>query len=356
MRTIEIKKNDANQRLDKFLTKRFPNMPKSLMYKYIRTKYIKLNGKKCDIADRLNEGDILTLYIKDEFFDAPVYDKYDFLKAPVDLDIVYEDENIMLLDKKAGLIVHQDENYHFDSLITRIQHYLYDKGEYNPKDENSFAPALVNRIDRNTGGIVIAAKNAESLRILNQKMKDRELKKFYLCLVCGTLCKKEDLLEGYMEKNEEQNRVYILDKPTQNSKTIRTKYRVLDENGDLSLVEVDLLTGRTHQIRAHFASIGHPLAGDGKYGKNEQNKPLGLTRQALYSYKLEFDFTTDAGILQYLNHKIFTVKNVWFEKNGKINFDYEQKIPKVQTNKGKPDLSKRYNSKQSYLKPKKYKK
>ena len=311
MRQIEITKNDSNQRLDKFLTKRFKNMPQSLMYKYIRTKYIKLNGKKCEISSRLNEGDILTLYIKDEFFEEQP-DEYDFLKAPVKLDIIYEDENIMLLNKKPGLIVHPDENYHFDSLIARVQHYLYDKGEYEPKKENSFAPALVNRIDRNTGGIVIAAKNAETLRIMNQKVKDRELNKYYLCIALGIFEKKSDLLTGYLEKNESQNRVYISKKPTENSKTIKTKYKVLAEKNNFSLVEVDLLTGRTHQIRAHLASIGHPLLGDGKYGKNEINRKMGYKWQALYSYKLSFNFTTDGGILEYLNGRTFTAPEIWF--------------------------------------------
>ena len=314
MRQIEITKNDSGQRLDKFLTKRFKNMPQSLMYKYIRTKYIKLNGKKCEISSRLNEGDILTLYIKDEFFEEQP-DEYDFLKAPVKIDIIYEDENIMLLNKKPGLIVHPDENYHFDSLIARVQHYLYDKGEYEPKKENSFAPALVNRIDRNTGGIVIAAKNAETLRIMNQKVKDRELEKLYLCIAVGIFEKKSDLLTGYLEKNEKQNRVYISKKPTENSKTIKTKYRVLSEKNGLSLLEVDLLTGRTHQIRAHLASIGHPLLGDGKYGKNEINRKMGYKWQALYSYKLSFNFTTDGGILEYLNGRTFTAPEVWFTEH-----------------------------------------
>ena len=311
MRQIEITKNDSGQRLDKFLTKRFKNMSQSLMYKYIRTKYIKLNGKKCEISSRLNEGDILTLYIKDEFFEEQP-DEYDFLKAPIKLDIIYEDENILLLNKKPGLIVHPDENYHFDSLIARVQHYLYEKGEYEPKKENSFAPALVNRIDRNTGGIVIAAKNAETLRIMNQKVKDRELNKYYLCIAVGIFEKKSDLLTGYLEKNESQNRVYISKKPTENSKTIKTKYKVLAEKNNFSLVEVDLLTGRTHQIRAHLASIGHPLLGDGKYGKNEINRKMGYKWQALYSYKLSFNFTTDGGILEYLNGRTFTAPDIWF--------------------------------------------
>ena len=311
MRQIEISANDSGQRLDKFLTKKFRNMPQSLMYKYIRTKYKKLNGKKCDISSRLQTGDILTLYIKDEFFEEE-YDSYDFLKAPVKLDIIYEDENIMLLNKKPGLLVHPDETYHFDSLIARIQHYLYDKGEYDPKNENSFAPALVNRIDRNTGGIVIAAKNAETLRIMNQKLKDREIEKLYLCIAVGIFKKKEALLTDYLEKNEKQNRVYISKKPNENTKTIKTKYKVLAEKDGLSLVEADLLTGRTHQIRAHLAYIGHPLLGDGKYGKNEINRKYGFKYQALYSYKLTFRFTTDSGILEYLNGKSFTAPEIWF--------------------------------------------
>ena len=310
-RIVTIGKNDAGQRLDKFLTKTYPNLPQSVLYKCIRTKDVKRNGKRCQRDDRLQEGDELSLYWQEEFFQtAPK--EYDFLKAPKALSIVYEDENMMLLDKKPGLIVHPDQNYHFDSLIARVQHYLYDKGEYDPQGENAFAPALVNRIDRNTGGIVLAAKNAEALRILNQKVKDRELVKLYLCVVCGRLTQKEGLLTGSLEKNEAQNRVYILKKPKEGAKAIRTKYRVLAEKRDFSLLEVELLTGRTHQIRAHFASIGHPLAGDGKYGKNAVNKGTGFPYQALYSYKLGFRFQTDGGLLQYLDGREFSVEDVWF--------------------------------------------
>lgn len=308
---VTIGKNDGGQRVDKFLTKAYPNLPQSMLYKCIRKKDIKVNGQRCQISTRLQEGDVLSLFLKEEFLQKEERPE-DFLKAPKKLSILYEDENIMLLDKKPGLIVHPDENYHFDSLIARIQHYLYDKGEFDPKGEKAFAPALVNRIDRNTGGIVMAAKNAEALRILNQKVKDREMHKFYLCVVCGHLNKKEDLLTGYLEKNEAQNRVYVLKKPKEGAKTIRTRYRVLEERRDFSLVEVELLTGRTHQIRAHFASIGHPLAGDGKYGKNAVNKESGFPYQALYSYKLRFDFQTDGGLLSYLDGKEFTAGDVWF--------------------------------------------
>lgn len=313
MKEIMIRTNDAGQRLDKFLTKAFPNLPQAMMYKSIRKKDIKLNGKRCEISTRLQEGDRLTMYLKDEFFQtAPK--EYDFLKAPLKLEIVYEDENLLLLDKKPGLIVHPDETYHFDSLIARVQHYLYQKGEYNPEAENAFAPALINRIDRNTGGIVMAAKNAETLRIMNQKVKDRELQKRYLCIVYGRMEQPEALLTGYLEKNEAQNRVYISQKPSPGAKSIRTRYRVLEEKSKFSLLEVELLTGRTHQIRAHLASVGHPLAGDGKYGTNAVNRETGFRFQALYSYKLKFTFTTPAGILEYLNGREATAKEVWFLK------------------------------------------
>lgn len=310
-KNIFIEKNDAGQRLDKFLMKAYPNLPQAVLYKCIRTKDVKLNGARCRPESRLSPGDQLTVYWQEEYFGQPPRE-YDFLKAPKKLSVVYEDRHIMLLDKRPGLLVHPDETYHFDSLIARVQHELYDRGEYNPQEEQSFAPALVNRIDRNTGGIVMAAKTAEALRVLNQKVKDRELLKLYLCVVTGRMREKEALLTGYLQKNEAQNRVYVSKTPSPGAKTIKTRYRVLQEKGDLSLLEVELLTGRTHQIRAHMASIGHPLAGDGKYGKNAVNKALGLKWQALYSYRLGFRFTSPAGKLEYLNGRDFTAGDVWF--------------------------------------------
>lgn len=312
MKSFTINKNDAGQRLDKFITKSVPLLPKTLLYKYIRIKRIKINGKRAEISTRLQEGDQVDMYINDEFFEA-ASEKYDFLKASKNINIVYEDENIILCDKKAGVLCHPDDKEFTDTLINRIKCYLYEKGEFMPDEESSFVPALVNRIDRNTGGIVIAAKNAESLRILNQKMKDRELHKFYLCIVHGTPKLKSGLLEGYLSKDEDKNIVKISKKRYEDSKEIRTKYSVLESKNGLSLIEVELLTGRTHQIRAHFASIGHPLLGDGKYGTNAQNKKYGYKKQCLYSYKLVFDFTSDAGILEYLNGKEFAVKDVWFK-------------------------------------------
>lgn len=312
MRELVVKKNDANQRLDKFLLKKFKTMPKKMAYMYIRKKCVKVNGKKATPEVMLKENDLLTFYIKDEFFDNIQEENYEFLKAPKTLKIIYEDENIILLDKKPGVIVHQDKSYHFDCLLLRLQHYLYDNGEYNPKEENCFAPALVNRIDRNTGGIVIGAKNAESLRILNQKMKDRELHKFYLCLLINRPKKDNAILSDYLIKNEKTNKVTVLKNEKQGAKKILTKYSVLKTNNNLTLCEVELLTGRTHQIRAHMSSIGCPILGDNKYGNKKLNQKYSLSKQCLYSYKLAFDFTTDSGILSYLDKKEFSTNDIWF--------------------------------------------
>ena len=309
--TVTVTKNDAGQRLDKFLTKTYRNLPMSLLYKAVRKKDIRLNGKRCEASSRLSEGDEIYLFLPDDALEiAPP--TYEFMHASKALDIVYEDEHVMLLNKKAGLLVHPDDREFADTLIFRVQRYLYEKGEYDPADEQSFAPALVNRIDRNTSGIVIAAKTAAALRILNQKLKDREIEKFYLCIVHGRMPKAEDTLEAFLEKNESQNRVYISDTQKQGARTIRTRYRVLEEKNGFSLLEIHLLTGRTHQIRAHLASIGHPLLGDGKYGTNALNKGTGFHKQALCSYRLQFAFTTDADELNYLNGKEFTLTDVWF--------------------------------------------
>lgn len=314
MKEFTINENDSEQRMDKFISKAVPLLPKNLMYKYLRLKRIKLNGKKCEISTRLNIGDTVQMYINDEFFTGKTKSGYSFMSAPAVLNIVYEDSNIMLLDKKCGLVVHEDESGSNDTLINRVLHYLYEKGEYRPEYEHSFSPALCNRIDRNTGGIVICAKNAESLRILNQKIKDRELNKKYLCVTVGIPKEKNAVLQAYHERNERSKTVRISDKKMPGSKTIITKYKVIAENKeqDLALLEVELITGRTYQIRAHLSYIGYPLLGDGKYGINKINREYNVKTQALYSYKLKFDFKSDAGCLEYLNGRCFEVKNVWF--------------------------------------------
>lgn len=319
MREVIIGENDANQRLDKFMAKFFVSMPQSLLYKYLRKKCVRVNGKHQGGDYKLSKGDVLAFYIKDEFFDTPTTDEA-YKKVTPKLDIVYEDENILLVNKPEGLVVHDDETSTPNTLIAHIQAYLYKKGEYNPVAENTFAPALCNRLDRNTQGIVIAAKNAESLRILNQKIKDREIHKYYLCLAFGKFNEKRAEKTAYLIKDENKKQVSIYPAPRPNAKTIVTRYNVLGYQNGISLVEVDLVTGRTHQIRAHLSYLSHPLVGDGKYGKNADNKRAGRSHQALCSYKLSFDFTTDGGILSYLDKKVFTIKNIDFLKDFGFEF------------------------------------
>lgn len=312
MREFVIGKNDANQRVDKFLRKALPDLPMGLMNKYIRLKRVKLNGKRCEISTRLAEGDVMQLYINDEYFTDSR--PQGFMSAPTDINIVYEDENLLLVNKPCGLVVHEDDENTQDTLINRITHYLFDKGEYSPELENSFAPALCNRLDRNTEGIVICAKNAESLRLLNLIIKERLIHKRYLCITYGIPEPKQAEIKAYLEKNESQNRVYISDKKMPSNKTIITRYNVLKTRKNLALCEIELITGRTHQIRAHMAYIGCPLLGDGKYGSNEINRSYHLKTQALCSHYLEFDFDRDMGLLNYLNKKSFSVATPWFAK------------------------------------------
>ena len=262
------------------------------MQKYIRLKRIKLNGKGAKRDTRLQLGDTLQLYINDEFFEKP-REENSYLKVGTPkLTIVYEDENILLADKKPGVLCHSAGVWDYNTLIANIQAYMAQKGEWKPREENAFAPALCNRIDRNTGGIVIAAKNAEALRILNDKIRDREIEKYYLCAVHGRPKPPQGRLENYLFKDAEKNQVYV--------------------KSPLSLVECHLLTGRTHQIRAQMAHAGWPLLGDGKYGSERFNKNYEEKGQALYSYKLVFAFPTDAGLLNYLRGREFKVEKVDF--------------------------------------------
>ena len=312
MKEIKINKNDAGQRLDRFIGKAVPLLPDSLTQKYIRLKRIKLNGKGAKRDTRLAEGDVLQLYINDEFFEKPKESNSWLKVGNPRLDIVYEDENILLCDKKPGVLCHSAGQWDWNTLIANIQAYLAAKGEWKPKEENSFTPALCNRIDRNTGGIVIAAKNAEALRILNDKIRDREIEKYYLCVVKGRPKPAEGRLENQLFKDADKNQVYVKDRPGPGTKTAVTEYKVLCSKGPLSLVECRLLTGRTHQIRVQMAHAGWPLVGDGKYGRESINKNYDEKGQALYSYRLRFDFPTDAGILEYLRGKEFKVTKVDF--------------------------------------------
>ena len=317
MKEFQIKKNDAGQRLDKFLTKAVKGLPISLMYKYIRTKKIKVNRARTEQKYVLQEGDIVQLFIKDEFFDSPEKDNSALASITPKLTIVYEDENIILCNKRPGVLVHEDDDGKDNTLIMHIKAYLYQKGEYDPDNEQSFAPALCNRIDRNTGGIVIGAKNAEALRVMNDKIKNDEISKFYYCVVHGKMPKKSDTLTGFLLKDSDKNQVKIFDKQVKGSKNIITKYKVVSEKNGMSLLEIELVTGRTHQIRAHMSYMGHPLLGDGKYGINKDDRARGYKYQALYAYRLRFDFDDDSGALGYLNGKEVKLSrdDVWFLKD-----------------------------------------
>ena len=317
MKEFQIKNNDAGQRLDKFLTKAVKGLPISLMYKYIRTKKIKVNRARTEQKYVLQEGDIVQLFIKDEFFDSPEKDNSALSSITPKLTIVYEDENIILCNKRPGVLVHEDDEGRDNTLIMHIKAYLYQKGEYDPDNEQSFAPALCNRIDRNTGGIVIGAKNAEALRIMNEKIKNDEISKFYYCVVHGKMPKSADTLTGYLLKDGDKNQVKIFDKQVKGSKNIITKYKVISEKNGMSLLEIELITGRTHQIRAHMSYIGHPLLGDGKYGINKDDRARGYKYQALYAYRLRFDFKDDSGVLGYLKGKEVKLpeNDVWFLKD-----------------------------------------
>ena len=314
MKILTVGKNDAGQRLDKFLTKAVKGLPKSMMYKSIRTKKIKPNRRRAEPDTMLAEGDEIQLFIRDEFFGSPEDDGGALYRIKPSLDIVYEDENVILINKRPGVLVHEDDEGRDNTLLMHLRAYLCQKGEYDPASEQSFAPSFCNRIDRNTGGIVIAAKNAAALREMDERIRAREVKKFYLCAVHGTMPKRADVLEAYLRKDERTNTVDVIDHPAKGYLTIKTGYRVLAEKNGDSLLEIELFTGRTHQIRAHMAHIGHPLLGEGKYGVNRNDRRAGYRHQALVSYRLRFDFSDGGGVLSGICGREFSIppENVWF--------------------------------------------
>ena len=312
MKEFLVGKNDAGQRLDRFVGKAAPLLPESLLQKYIRLKRIKVGGKGAKRDTRLAEGDAVQMYISDEFFEKPTDDNAYLKISTPRLDIVYEDENVLLANKPVGMLCHSAGDWSANTLLANVQAHALQCGDWDPKRENSFAPALCNRIDRNTGGIVIAAKTAEALRVMNEKIKTREVDKFYLCVVRGVPKPAEGRLEGWIFKDAKKNQVYVRKKPEPGAKSAVTEYRTLETRSGLSLLECHLLTGRTHQIRAQLAAAGCPLLGDGKYGSERQNKSYGETHQALWSYRLVFRFDTDAGPLEYLKGKSFSVSGIDF--------------------------------------------
>ncbi len=335
IRKLYVNKNNSGQRLDKFLTKTLVNIPKNLLYKYFRLKSFKVNGVKAAPETELFEGDEITLYISDEFIpdsEVSARNSVKYSEAKYDLrisEIVYEDENIIIVDKPQGETVHSGDSeesgkYQGTYLIDRVIGYLFKKGEFDPRLEQSFTPSLCHRLDRNTGGLIICAKNAETLRIMNEKIKNREITKTYYCETVGIPKPSCATLKHFHYKDKKQNRVYIFDSPEDakralrikyddDIKTVITKYKIVKTLKDNALVSVELITGRTHQIRAHLAYIGTPLIGDGKYGINH-GKKYGDNFQHLYAYSLRFSFKTKSGILEYLDGREFTGSGADFMK------------------------------------------
>ena len=302
------------QRLDRFTSKAAPLLPSPLIQKYIRTKRIKVNGKSAPRDYRLALNDVVSMYVNDEYFENPKPDRVFDDKSNINLDIIYEDKNILLVNKQAGILCHSDTSENSDTLVSAIQSHLFKNGEWNPHEETSFAPALCNRIDRNTSGIVIAAKNAQSLRILNEKLKMREVDRMYLTIVHGLPNPLQGKIEGFWSKDNSKNQAEISKKSSVGAKVAITEYTTLATAKKLSLLECKLITGRTHQIRSQLADKGIPILGDIKYGGEPRNRPYKERTQALCSYKVVFSFKTDTDILSYLNGKTFEVKNIPFVK------------------------------------------
>ncbi|MDL2206047.1 RluA family pseudouridine synthase [Eubacteriales bacterium OttesenSCG-928-N13] len=312
MKEYEIAAKDDGKRLDRWLKNQFPAMPVSLAQKYLRLKKIKLNGKPAKQDTHVASGDKVALYVSDELLVQTKKTDVLLSRFAPRLSILYEDDQIMLVDKQPGLLVHPDDNEKLNTLVTHVRAYLYQKGTYDSQDPSSFSPVPCNRIDRFTGGIVMVAKTREAMQILNQKIRQREITKQYLCIALGQLRPRQGMLEGYILKSETSSRVQVLSKSAPDAQHAQTRYQTLRAEGQLSLVECELITGRTHQIRAQFAAAGHPLLGDGQYGDPEMNRRYQRSQQALYAYKITFDFASDAGALSYLGGQTFEVLHVPF--------------------------------------------
>lgn len=303
LKELIVNRNDSSRRLDKFIFKCFDGLPASLVYKFIRTKRIKVNGKRAKENLMLKEGDRVLVFLPADFETPAEPGRANMRKSSGKVKICYEDENILIADKEKGLLCHSGGNERSDTLIDRIQAYLIEKGEYNPEEENSFSPSLCNRIDRNTEGLVIAAKNAESLRVMNEIIKRREAEKFYLAACHGIFKRKKGGMVSYLKKNSASNTVYVSTTPNPGAKTSLLDYEVIaeDKDKDLSLLKINLKTGRTHQIRAQLSQAGHPLLGEGKYAVNKRDRACGFYSQALCSWEIKFCFNSDKGVLNYLN-------------------------------------------------------
>lgn len=306
MRQIKIDINENEQRIDRFLKKYFSNATMSFIYKMLRKKRIKLNGKKTNPEDMIYEGDEIQLYLSDETIEKFITPEKEIRNYHT-LDIIYEDENIVLINKAKGILSHSSSNdCKEENIVDEFLSYMHKSGEYTPKVGNTFSPSICNRLDRNTSGIIIGAKNYNALKEINYGLKNRNISKYYKSIVKGDV-EQDQRLEGFLIKNESNNKVSISKNELDESKDIRTDIRVLKRNGEYSLLEINLITGRTHQIRAHLSSIGHPIIGDMKYGDRKINdyfkKEYNLSSQYLHAYKVVFNKLENE--LEYLNNKEF---------------------------------------------------
>lgn len=307
MKQIKVTKNEAGQRLDKLLAKYLREAPKSFLYKMMRKKNITLNGKKPQGNELLQEGDEIRLFLADETvekFRGGHADQNQYPKA--ELEVIYEDEHILLINKPAGMLSQKAEPGDV-SLVEYLIAYLLEKGSITEAELESFRPSVCNRLDRNTSGIVVAGKSLLGLQTMSRLLKERSMRKYYLCIVSGKMTGTRHL-KGYLTKDGKSNTVTVTQTPGKDAKPIETQYRAFTSSGDLTLLEVHLITGRSHQIRAHLASIGHPILGDSKYGDARINRRYRqshhVTAQLLHACRLEFPVMEAP--LSHLSGKAFT--------------------------------------------------
>lgn len=289
MKEFQIRDNEAGQRFDKYLSKLLRNAPKSFFYKMLRKKNITLNGKKATGNEKLEAGDQVKLFLSDETFDK--FSQQDkAARAVTTLDVLYEDADILLINKPVGMLSQPDDTKE-PSMVEYVTGYLLDKGELTEEDLCTFRPSVCNRLDKNTSGIIAAGKSLAGLQELSELFHDRTVHKEYLCIVKGVLREKKHI-KGYLHKDTKQNKVTIYSQKQKDAQPIETVYEPLDNNGEVTLLKVGLITGRTHQIRAHLASEGHPLAGDTKYGQDAFNRryreKYQLKHQLLHAFRLSF--------------------------------------------------------------------
>lgn len=302
---MTISNKDENQRLDKFLMRYLNKAPKSFIYKMLRKKNIKCNGKKAEGSEMLICGDFIQIYLSDDTIEN-FKQKIEIVTVKKTFEIVYEDENLLICNKPVGLLVQSDSSEDKNTLVDQVIYYLYESGQYNPEGESEFKPAICNRLDRNTSGIVLAGKNLMAVQTINKAIHDNKTDKFYKTIVKGVITSKGELVD-YHTKDSSTNEVNITSHYVEGSKKIITKYKPLKNNGEYTLLEIELITGKTHQIRAHLQSIGHPIIGDSKYGQMSINRVFkqkyGLQYQFLHAYK--FIWRDEDSNLNYLYGKNF---------------------------------------------------